>query len=286
MVALASALAVETIVLVRVVRPNRRRWPEPATDALLAPPPPAPSVLEFCVEQLHADLASGDPWVVDGDTLRRRVDAGWIIDKVFPNAATAEVHLRERIRRGDPSCWRIIGTVPGARARSGVALFAGVPEEQPMTAAAPPPPPPPPPMGRPDEEPTGPRSLYDEIGGEMVLSAVIKGFYKRILNDERLAWRFAGVERNKLVQHQVYAFTILTGGPNPKGLTVDEIHAWVREKHAMLGLRDVDFDMVKEHLGAEITEAGTVQFLPPLAAAFESFRPDVVTVRPTTAATD
>jgi hemoglobin len=281
-VALASALTIETIVLIRVIRPNRGRWPEPATDTLLAPPPAPPSLFEYCVELLHSDLAAGEPWVVDGDTLRRRVDPGWIIEKVFPNAAMAELHLRERIRGGDPASWRIIGTVPGARTRPGVALFAGAPpEEQPMTDAAVSP------LSEPDPaEPAGPQSLYDQLGGEVVLSAVIKGFYKRVLADERLAWLFAGVVLNELVRHQVLVFTILTGGPNPKGLTVDEIHAWVREKHAKLGVRDVDFDLIKEHLGAEITEAGAAQFLPPLAAAFESFRVDVVTVRPTAAVTE
>lgn len=122
------------------------------------------------------------------------------------------------------------------------------------------------------------QSLYQQIGGEVTLSAVIRGFYRRVLDDNRVGPRFAHTDMGEMVQHQARAFGILTGGPNPKRMTVPQIHEWVREAHSGFGITNDEFNIVAGHLVAELESVGAPQFIPPLAAAFESFRGDVVTV--------
>lgn len=232
--------------------------------------PPGPGL--HCEVQQY-DGALSDRWTeADDGRWIRRVDAQWVLVDTYPTVDAADQRMVELVNEaGDPGLYRVVVTVAtdrtaGVRAMTEAAMRAGVRSEReevlmPVSAAAP------------------EVSLYEQIGGEVTLSAVIKGFYRRVQADGRVSRRFADIDMNRLVQHQARAFTILTGGPNPRGMSVDDLHEWVRQAHSELGVNDDEFDVIARHLVDELIEDGAEGFVPQLGAAFESFRGDVVTVQ-------
>ena len=93
-------------------------------------------------------------------------------------------------------------------------------------------------------------SIYEAIGGEPALTAVVDDFYVRVLADPQLAGFFAGVNMPKLKGRQVEFFAAALGGPNYyQGPDM-------REAHAGRGISQADFDKVAFHLTASLAAAG------------------------------
>jgi hemoglobin len=93
-------------------------------------------------------------------------------------------------------------------------------------------------------------SIYEAIGGEPALVAVVDDFYVRVLADPQLAGFFAGVNMRKLKGRQVEFFAAALGGPDVyQG-------AGIREVHAGRGISQADFDQVAFHLTAALAAAG------------------------------
>jgi hemoglobin len=93
-------------------------------------------------------------------------------------------------------------------------------------------------------------SIYDSIGGESALTAVVNDFYVRVLADPQLAGFFAGANMPKLKGRQVEFFAAALGGPDfYQG-------ASMREAHAGRGIGQADFDKVALHLTAALAAAG------------------------------
>lgn len=93
-------------------------------------------------------------------------------------------------------------------------------------------------------------SIYDAIGGEQALVAVVDDFYLRVLDDPQLAGFFAGVNMPKLKGRQVEFFAGALGGPGSyRG-------ASMREVHLDRGISQADFDKVAFHLMAALAAAG------------------------------
>jgi hemoglobin len=93
-------------------------------------------------------------------------------------------------------------------------------------------------------------SIYEAIGGEPALTAVVDDFYVRVLADPQLAGFFAGVSMPKLKGRQVEFFAAALGGPDLyRG-------ADMREVHAGRGISQADFDKVAFHLTASLAAAG------------------------------
>ena len=57
-------------------------------------------------------------------------------------------------------------------------------------------------------------SVYELIGGEPALVAVVDDFYERVLGDPQLAPFFAGAHLPKLKGRQVEFFAAALGGPD------------------------------------------------------------------------
>ncbi len=114
-------------------------------------------------------------------------------------------------------------------------------------------------------------SIYEAIGGESALVAVVDDFYVRVLADPQLAGFFAGANMPKLKGRQVEFFAAALGGPDVyQG-------ASMRDTHLGRGISQADFDKVAEHLVASLAAAGVPSgIIAQIAAAISPLANDIV----------
>ncbi|MBV9451717.1 MAG: group 1 truncated hemoglobin [Streptosporangiaceae bacterium] len=93
-------------------------------------------------------------------------------------------------------------------------------------------------------------SLYDTIGGEPALVAVVDDFYDRVLDDPDLAGFFLGTNMTRLKGRQVDFFAAALGGPHTYS------GATMRQAHQGRGIGQRHFDLVAGHLAGALTAAG------------------------------
>ncbi|TNC26965.1 group I truncated hemoglobin [Amycolatopsis alkalitolerans] len=93
-------------------------------------------------------------------------------------------------------------------------------------------------------------SIYDQIGGQEAITAVVDDFYLRVLADADLAPFFAGANMNRLKGRQVEFFCGALGGPDHyAGLSM-------REAHRGRGIGQAHFDRVATLLSDSLRQAG------------------------------
>ena len=114
-------------------------------------------------------------------------------------------------------------------------------------------------------------SIYEAIGGEPALTAVVDDFYVRVLADPQLAGFFAGVNMPKLKGRQVEFFAAALGGPDVyQGVGM-------REVHAGRGISQADFDKVAFHLTGALAAAGVpAETIGAIASAILPLADDIV----------
>ena len=96
-------------------------------------------------------------------------------------------------------------------------------------------------------------TLYEILGGQPVIEAVVDALYKRILEDPSTLHYFAKIEMTKLKAHQAEFIGQALGGPATySGRSMSEAHAG-------LHLKKSDFDAVAGHLVATLEEFGVPQ---------------------------
>lgn len=119
--------------------------------------------------------------------------------------------------------------------------------------------------------PAGEVSIYEAIGGEPALVAVVDDFYVRVLADTQLAGFFAGANMPKLKGRQVEFFAAALGGPDAyQGVGM-------REVHAGRGISQADFDRVASHLAAALAAAGVpAETIGAIASAIVPLADDIV----------
>lgn len=117
----------------------------------------------------------------------------------------------------------------------------------------------------------GEDSIYESIGGETALVAVVDDFYERVLADPQLAGFFAGANMPKLKGRQVEFFAAALGGPDVyQGATM-------RRVHAGRGIGQADFDKVADHLTGALATAGVpAGTITQIAAAITPLADDIV----------
>lgn len=119
-----------------------------------------------------------------------------------------------------------------------------------------------------------PFSLYDILGGEGAIDAVVDTFYKKVLADDRIKHFFENTDMKRQHAHQKAFLSMAFGGPKKytgKGMTI--AHAKLVEK----GLNDSHFDAVIELLGAAMTEHNVpTQYIGRAAALAETLRDAVL----------
>ncbi|MFC0038959.1 group I truncated hemoglobin [Actinomadura rayongensis] len=93
-------------------------------------------------------------------------------------------------------------------------------------------------------------SIYESIGGEDALVAVVDDLYVRILADPELAGFFAGTNLPRLKGRQVEFFGQALGGPMIYG------GGSMKDVHLGRGIERRHFDLVAGHLVAALGAAG------------------------------
>ena len=114
-------------------------------------------------------------------------------------------------------------------------------------------------------------SIYEAIGGESALAAVVDDFYVRVLADPQLTGFFVGANMQKLKGRQVEFFAAALGGPDSyQG-------ASMRKTHAGRGISQADFDRVAFHLSAALAAAGVpADTIAQITAAITPLADDIV----------
>ncbi|MEV4143780.1 group 1 truncated hemoglobin [Amycolatopsis sp. NPDC049691] len=93
-------------------------------------------------------------------------------------------------------------------------------------------------------------SIYEQIGGQEALAAVVDDFYERVLADAELAPFFGGTSMPRLKGMQVEFFTAALGGPDEyRGRTMKEVHRG-------RGIAQHHFDLVAKYLTDSLLAAG------------------------------
>lgn len=93
-------------------------------------------------------------------------------------------------------------------------------------------------------------SLYDRYGGVGAASAIVHGFYKRVLESPSLAPYFAVADMERLINRQVRFFSAILGGPN----AYDDGH--LAAIHQRLGITPAAFDEAMQLLALALDDAG------------------------------
>jgi hemoglobin len=116
------------------------------------------------------------------------------------------------------------------------------------------------------------QTLYERLGGEGAISAVVDAFYERVLADERLAPLFEDADVDSLRAHQTQFLSSVTGGP------VEYTGDDMRTAHSHLDVTAEQFGLVAAHL-REALEAFDVaeEDVDDVMTAVAGFEDDVVT---------
>ncbi|NKQ54829.1 group 1 truncated hemoglobin [Amycolatopsis sp. K13G38] len=98
-------------------------------------------------------------------------------------------------------------------------------------------------------------SIYEQIGGQEALIAVVDDFYVRVLADPELAPFFKGTNMPRLKGMQVEFFAGALGGPDAySGRSMKDVHRG-------RGIEQHHFDLVAKHLTEALLAAGVPQEL-------------------------
>ncbi len=69
-------------------------------------------------------------------------------------------------------------------------------------------------------------SLYEDIGGEAGLRRVLQSLYDRLFEDLMVGFLFAGKDKQKLIEHQLWFTARFLGGPGRyEGKSIPDAHA-------------------------------------------------------------
>jgi hemoglobin len=118
-------------------------------------------------------------------------------------------------------------------------------------------------------------TIYDAIGGEPALVAVVSNLYDRVLADPELKGFFAGTNVTRLQARQVEFFAAALGGP------VTYSGASMKEAHVGRGIEHRHFDLVAGHLVASLTGAGvSAETIDQIVATIAPLSADIVATAP------
>jgi hemoglobin len=124
----------------------------------------------------------------------------------------------------------------------------------------------------------GQPTIFEAIGGEPALVAVVSDFYGRVLADPDLSGFFAGANMARLQGRQVEFFAAALGGP------VTYSGASMKDAHVGRGIEQRHFDLVAGHLVASLSGAGVpAETIDQIVAAVAPLSADIVTAAPAAA---
>ncbi|HWV41758.1 group 1 truncated hemoglobin [Pseudorhodoplanes sp.] len=116
-----------------------------------------------------------------------------------------------------------------------------------------------------------PRSLYETIGGFNVISKIVLSFYDKVLDSDKVASYFTGIDMKRLIDHQTKFICSLLGGPASFS---DE---QLRHAHREVKVTDEAFDEITALFSDALHEASLKPVeITQIVSAFESKRPLIV----------
>lgn len=92
------------------------------------------------------------------------------------------------------------------------------------------------------------KTLYQRLGGEDAITAVVDEFYDRVMADEQVASYFDDVDMQKQRAHQAQFISSVTGGP------VKYSGGEMETVHADMGITPSDFEAIATHLDDALAE--------------------------------
>ena len=98
-------------------------------------------------------------------------------------------------------------------------------------------------------------TLYEKLGGEPILAAVVEEFYVRMQADPRTAEWFQGIDLEVLKAHQRAFLAVGLGGPE------DYSGRSMRNAHAGLRIPDEVYTRAVDHLREALGAAGVTEEL-------------------------
>ncbi|WP_280587745.1 group 1 truncated hemoglobin [Halorubrum sp. Boch-26] len=114
-------------------------------------------------------------------------------------------------------------------------------------------------------------TLYDRLGDEPAVGAVVDEFYDRVSADERVAHHFEDVDTSAQRSHQTTLLSAVTGGP--MGYEGDDMET----AHEGLAITDAEFGAIAGRLDAALREFDVDGAdREAVMEAVEGFRDDVV----------
>ena len=128
-------------------------------------------------------------------------------------------------------------------------------------------------------------SIYQKLGGDVLLHEIIDRFYCRVLDDKRINFFFSGVnfdgaDMEKQIRHQrAFLKMVLGGGTQYSGRSLQDAHVPLVEQ----GLSDTHFDAMIENLKETLMEMKVeAKIIQEIVALVEQNRPIVLGQDPTT----
>ena len=116
-------------------------------------------------------------------------------------------------------------------------------------------------------------TLYERLGGEPAIHAVIEGMYQKIFNDPELSDFFRKTDKDKQKKMQEHFITFATGG-------IPEYHGKsMHDAHKGRGIGNKEFDLVCGHVISTMRELGVSEdLINETAGLLLPLRPDCVDV--------
>ena len=117
-------------------------------------------------------------------------------------------------------------------------------------------------------------SLYEQIGGDPVLSPAIDLFHQNLFADERINYFFCGLNQQQQSQRFKAFITFAFGGP--KNFTGSGMRA-THKRLSEIGINDGHFDLFIKHFGAALREHSVpTPLVLEATAILETVRDDVL----------
>lgn len=118
---------------------------------------------------------------------------------------------------------------------------------------------------------SGTKSLYDQLGGEAAVDAVVDAFYVKVLADPKVSGFFKNTDMKKQRKHQKNFMTLAFGGP------MKYSGRNMRDAHKDFKLDDSHFNAIGGHLASTLRDFKVSEdLIKQVLAIVETTRADVL----------
>ncbi|MDL5363016.1 group 1 truncated hemoglobin [Halalkalicoccus sp. NIPERK01] len=92
------------------------------------------------------------------------------------------------------------------------------------------------------------QTLYERLGGEESIEAVVDRFYGHVMADDLVNGYFEDVDMQRQIAHQTQFISAVTGGP------VEYSGEDMRAAHEGMGINEEEFNAIARHLNTALKE--------------------------------